>query len=391
MELTINEIIFLDYISKNGTVNNINHWKYEFGIDTEFTIKKLLNNNYIKELLDLKSNLSKLKIPELKDILKDNNLKTQGNKENLINRIIENIDNAILEQTYSNKTLIATEKGLKIIHDNYVYIINKNMNYGFSEFEIKEAYNTFPKYLKPNDIVWHLLDNRKNKELVSKNWGLYRNNLYNMGYILFHEDKYLDALKFYIAVFIIDLSGMENNNTLMEISYLTLAPQLLKNLKNLVSLANPSQDTLFSLFKNNKLVYLPFEYYTRETCYTIFKDCCLAEKDFLYNNYNFNIPTTNSQLYTYYNISLDTDTIVENFDININNTTKTSNSYNKIKKKESIIMLYFLFATLILLIAMILLLSLVYPVLLIIDVCLIVAEININRRIKHHKSKLQTS
>lgn len=112
--LTSVEKSFLKYMNGNNVVNPYipGYWTYEYNIN----YKKLLTTFLLKEYLKISSDAETLKfltVEELKNILRANNLKVSGKKEELINRIKDSIDNSILE-SYISKTsrkYILTEAG----------------------------------------------------------------------------------------------------------------------------------------------------------------------------------------------------------------------------------------------------------------------------------------
>ncbi|HFV7236370.1 TPA: SAP domain-containing protein, partial [Staphylococcus aureus] len=113
-DLNANDILIL-HLNKNREVGKEvkNHfYLLENQINVDEILNKLINLDY----LDIKSNfdvsLFYLKVPELKEILREYKLKLSGNKPELIERIKTNIDeNAIkLPQVY-----VPTSKGNKII------------------------------------------------------------------------------------------------------------------------------------------------------------------------------------------------------------------------------------------------------------------------------------
>lgn len=121
-DLNANDILIL-HLNKNREVGKEvkNHfYLLENQINVDEILNKLINLDY----LDIKSNfdvsLFYLKVPELKDILREYKLKLGGNKPELIERIKTNIDeNAIkLPQVY-----IPTPKGNEII-DETEYILH---------------------------------------------------------------------------------------------------------------------------------------------------------------------------------------------------------------------------------------------------------------------------
>lgn len=112
--LNANDILIL-HLNKNRVVGKEvkNHF---YLLENQINVDKILNILINLGFLDIKSNfdvsLPYLKVPELKDILREYKLKLGGNKPELIERIKTNIDeNAIeLPQVY-----IPTSKGNKII------------------------------------------------------------------------------------------------------------------------------------------------------------------------------------------------------------------------------------------------------------------------------------
>lgn len=100
--LTSVEIAFLDYIDtqKVNELSLAGYWTYEYDLDFKYVISKLINNGYL--IISSVPNLGKLKVDELKDILRKFNLKVSGNKADLIKRIEENITPEQLTEYYNN-------------------------------------------------------------------------------------------------------------------------------------------------------------------------------------------------------------------------------------------------------------------------------------------------
>lgn len=113
-DLNANDILIL-HLNKNRKVGKEvkNHF---YLLENQINVDKILNKLINLGFLDIKSNfdvsLPYLKVPELKDILKEYKLKLGGNKPELIERVKTNIDeNAIeLPQVY-----VPTSKGNEII------------------------------------------------------------------------------------------------------------------------------------------------------------------------------------------------------------------------------------------------------------------------------------
>lgn len=116
-EVTSTDIFFLKYINgrtlENPTIAQ--YWFYNYNLNYSEEIKKLIANG----LLTLeKVNLVKLKVTELKDILRNFSLSLSGKKQELIERIHSNIPQDKLEKFLGDNThyFTATEDGLKLIN-----------------------------------------------------------------------------------------------------------------------------------------------------------------------------------------------------------------------------------------------------------------------------------
>ncbi len=319
MEINLkpNEIIFLDFISGKTTDTTFSiYWEAQYGILPQKTIKKFENLGLITLKLDIKRNINQLTITTLKELLKSEELSITGKKQDLVERILGNVDLNKLEKLYNTKSFILSNKAQQIIKDNYIYIINKNKSYNFTDFEIKEAYSKAPTWASDNDIIWGIF-NEKNITLINKkDWGLYRNNLHNMGSLLYEEKKYLQALTFFIAVFNIDISGMGNGNYVYSIDSLTTAPAITTKIKNLLIMCDLELSDLPNLTVDAVQYYaiLPFKYYNTDISSKILLDC-IEGKLFNTKNYPHNIPDENSQKYNYYNFNKYIDNTNENVEV----------------------------------------------------------------------------
>ncbi|PTE82289.1 hypothetical protein BUY85_00700 [Staphylococcus equorum] len=124
MNLNANDLLMLHF-NANRVVGNetINHnYVIENNIDVTATLNKLVNEDALIIENKPETSLPKLTLPKLKDILRNNNLKLSGNKQELINRIIENynvIDKADLDLPLM---YVPTEKGVQIINETqYIF------------------------------------------------------------------------------------------------------------------------------------------------------------------------------------------------------------------------------------------------------------------------------
>ncbi|MDO4814549.1 MAG: SAP domain-containing protein [Gemella sp.] len=150
------DILVLHYLNYKTQASNLEQvfWRDRYLVDTKKSIKNLLKNQLIETKEDEASSLSRLTGAQLKEILKENELKVSGNKDVLIKRIIEKAD----LNTYSNyvkKVELVTEKGMELVN-NTQYLI--------------DVHNLFQEYSHPNALYQFALDNpeRTDLELICK-------------------------------------------------------------------------------------------------------------------------------------------------------------------------------------------------------------------------------
>ncbi|WP_289702607.1 SAP domain-containing protein [uncultured Parasutterella sp.] len=97
-------------------------WSQEYGFkDVSLALKQLEKDGFI-QAGDLKAELSKkLKLPDIKKMLKDNDQKVTGKKEELLDRLLGLSIKSELEQKYTSRPYYLTEKGKQEL-DNNAYI-----------------------------------------------------------------------------------------------------------------------------------------------------------------------------------------------------------------------------------------------------------------------------
>lgn len=189
------------------------------------------------------------KVEQLKEILNKNSLLSKGKKDDLIKRIIEEVDitSLNLEAYY-----IPSEKGFEH-YKKYGYVFT------LKDFSIStDEYNRFKlnckEYLKPNDIIWQLLNQRYITYSSSKDYGLARSQLLCMGRLLEDENRYTDALCSYVKVLYYDTSGCGNNGSIERKEGLLLASGIIDLVYRLKDYYIPE------IIENCYSIYLPNQY-----------------------------------------------------------------------------------------------------------------------------------
>lgn len=169
MQLNSNDLIILHlYKNRQVGIDVANYFIRENNINVEKSLLSLLNKGLLEISTDYDIVLPKYTIPQLKDILRESNLKVGGNKQELINRIIENQEIVTINDPISVYHL--TDKGQHLVDETqYImhfyngYIISPakahkiaitNLN---SEDKIEYIYlSAIKSEIQKNDDYWKL-------------------------------------------------------------------------------------------------------------------------------------------------------------------------------------------------------------------------------------------
>ncbi|MFV5767264.1 SAP domain-containing protein [Mammaliicoccus sciuri] len=128
MNLPVYDLLAL-HLNINRTKGNESNPNYftDNNINVMQRLKVLEKDEYLILKTDPTYSLQKLKIPELKDILRANNLKLTGKKQDLINRILDNLQSIDSNTLNLPAVYVATDKGKDLIEKTpYVkYFLNE--------------------------------------------------------------------------------------------------------------------------------------------------------------------------------------------------------------------------------------------------------------------------
>ncbi|MGX7098317.1 SAP domain-containing protein [Gemella bergeri] len=156
-----NDVLILHYINKNSRASELNQkfWKDILYNDNEKSLQKLLEGGYIEYKDDYFTSLNKLKVDELKNILRSEKLKLNENKSELIERIIKT-SSLSSYQEYIKKERVITPKGLEVVNNSDFILLMHDMNIGYP----CDLYNCYlsNKELNKVDLVIKFVES-KNK------------------------------------------------------------------------------------------------------------------------------------------------------------------------------------------------------------------------------------
>lgn len=189
------------------------YFKYEYNANSDLLLEKALENNHLTKSEPI-YNVERAKVSEIKDVLRNHNLKVSGKKNELVERIKTNLTEEEIKNEFLGSYYILTEQGMKLVTNNdHIIYYHKSKNLreislGKYHELLKDASDDNLKY----DVAIQLLDENALIERQKGNWGLYRNSLSSIAKV--YEDKNEDqlALDYYIKVCILDLSGLSNGN-----------------------------------------------------------------------------------------------------------------------------------------------------------------------------------
>lgn len=208
----VGQTVFLDWADGKSIKEKEDYpqyFFYDYGIlNCKELHENMIRENFLQEA-NIKIILLSKNVDELKKILEECGLKKSGKKIELVERIIENNDFSKID--VSNRIYELSEKGKEFIKKyNYILVLRKT-SISVSEFEKEKA--KLEKPLSTNDIIWSIYNKHSLKYFYVKDFGLYRNCIFEMANFLKKEGRNKQALLFELKVLYCDLSGKSNNNS----------------------------------------------------------------------------------------------------------------------------------------------------------------------------------
>lgn len=271
--ISIVDLFTINYLNLKNT-NKILPLYYKSN-DDKTTIKKYISLGYIEEKYSLKNNLNKATLPELKHILKNNNLTISGNKETLISRILGNIDVDSLSSKFPLNSYFLTEKGSNLIKTYHSLIF---LNDVYKNYLDNDLYNIIIKKINnsPNlnytDILFRSFDEYGRKYNINVSFYKY-SQILHLTYILLKSTKEYDkALIYLIAYLRLNISGVENLHCMNDIDYIYIYPD--KEFRILYTLYPFTDDELLSAinYSDSHIQGVPFNFFNKSEVHVIIKD-----------------------------------------------------------------------------------------------------------------------
>lgn len=270
------EVVLLDWLKGHEEPEDFpKYFSYQYGIDAWSSYKRLLLEGYIAHATPEES-LTTLTVVDLKEILRSKNLKVTGKKAELIERIKENFTSEEIAAFIKKHVLTLTDKGKQVLEEYYYIPAAHWKSSKDGVYNVASAIQYVNQHKgrpKNEEISWNLLQQSFKKNLKQGDYGIARNVVLSMAEQLKKERKFVDALDFYIRVFIMDLSGLSNNRILDEPESVMLAPGIIREIKKFSeNLQKEELNMIFSKSWSEIRPLLPFHYFDEQTCF----QCLLA-------------------------------------------------------------------------------------------------------------------
>lgn len=233
------QILILSYIPsfKTNQTSYASFWNNRYGISNmNDMIQNLLKGGYAK-VGDAKDSVSSLKVSELKELLRENNLPVNGSKNVLIDRVLKNCNEEYLSSKISERHYVITDIGAELLKKNehipYIHSHSiEDLDIWSIHEMVKKNNNSQFSY---RDLIWGYLNKRAIEHYQNHDYGLYRNTRLSQYRFLTEESKWEEALFFLADVIYCDVNDVSNSydfndRELLLFSYYTGA-QLAYNVK----------------------------------------------------------------------------------------------------------------------------------------------------------------
>lgn len=189
------EILVLSYANhfyKNGNSFQ-GFWWERYGIsDVNEILNSLEDRGFICEGTALDAARIE-NIARIKEILKEYGLKSTGKKEELLERLKDNIDSSELDKKFPKKPYALSETTCSLLKKyEWIYYIHSHFIEGLNIWNLTEMVQNTPD-MSYRDIIWKYLNDCCLKYLAKGLYPVYICTRITMARFLMEEDKYEDA------------------------------------------------------------------------------------------------------------------------------------------------------------------------------------------------------
>ena len=232
------DVVFLERANEHKVGDDFpGYFKYRYNSDPKKLLKKAQKNKLLIKS-DYKVAIKEARASDLKNALKKHGLKVSGKKQDLIKRLIENLNEKTLKNEFPDIYWTLTEKGKKIVLGNNHIIYFHKSQHLTNEISLENYHNAVQSEENNSDAKYNaaikLLIANLDKNLAQGNWGLYRNTMLSLSETYQDKQEYETALNYLFKLWRIDLSGLSNNNSYLP-SAISIAPGIVAIIEEVIS------------------------------------------------------------------------------------------------------------------------------------------------------------
>lgn len=263
------EIILLAWCSGKNIKKRIPNYFYSsYAVDVATSIDKLLNKNFL-EYGNYREQLNALTVPQLSELLKDNKIKSQGRKKELVQRLLDN------DIYLSNvpEVFKLTDEGEKILAYNE-HIVSAHKDKYFPVYMAVRYREKFPYPTRFEKLKLGVLDIKIDKYTTNNRlFELFECFKVKGHHLEVYDKNYEQALVYYLLLIIIRLYDLTRKIRfgLVRVDYI--------NIDRLITVGNIDKKKFEYLF-DRALGLIDFEGYDLDS---IFLDEIDDLKEIIYN------------------------------------------------------------------------------------------------------------
>ena len=279
------EVLLLSYAPKYYLEGNSypGFWWYKYGVkDVDKCLNSLKDRGFL-QIGSLRSAIEKETVAVLKDVLKGFGLKVSGKKEELVQRLLDEVIEEKLNTIFTKRTYERTDAGNEILmKEDYIPYIHSHGIEDLDIWSLSEKVKHRNLGLSFRDVIWSYLNERSMLHMKNGNFGLYRNCRLSMSEFVKEEGKLDDAFALIAEVIHYDLSGLSNGFSMQfmdiyadgyfpyENSIVTMAPGITSRVIEYQEKKGLSDDDLKKkLDEEMSKIKLPFSVFTDDECVEI--------------------------------------------------------------------------------------------------------------------------
>lgn len=297
MSLSIRDILILDFFNGKPLHTKVPSYQQDiYGAGANERIQALCDEGWIRHSRPQET-VNMLPDKALSDFLAAHGKDASGTHSELVRRVIREIP----EEKYAlavPKVYVATTDGKLEMAHHMAYILNARGNYGFSEGEIGEAQRSLNERkvsFTASDILKYAFQQKSALFVMAGEWTKLRNLYFTIANFYLRSRSNEEALSYLFLVFLLDMSGMENRNALVQYDKLFPTQKgiivLINQIRTELSLTDRGVKSAFLTAIARMAPRLPFSYFSPQIMATLLVER-LEGKEFSHEAYRqyINVP-----------------------------------------------------------------------------------------------------